>query len=263
MNSVLTIAGSDSSGGAGIQADIKTISAHRLYASSVITAVTAQNTLGVQSVYQLPPDIVAAQIDSVCSDIPPDAVKIGMLGTDAVAEVVAQKLEQYKVRHVVIDPVLVSTSGRRLLDKEAERILTDRLFPLAELITPNLAEASVLHDALACTECAVLVKGGHDPDSADDVLYGSGRLLAESPSEVEGIFRFRGRHIENTNTHGTGCTLSSAAACRLAQGYTLQESIRLAKEYITGAIAAGLAVGHGRGPLDHFWNMQDAAYSRR
>jgi hydroxymethylpyrimidine/phosphomethylpyrimidine kinase len=255
MKSVLTIAGSDSSGGAGIQADIKTISAHRLYAASVITAVTAQNTLGVQAVFPLPPDVVAAQLDSVCSDIPPDAVKIGMLDTAEIAEVVAGKLEQYHVRHVVLDPVLVSTSGRVLLDTDAVRILTDRLFPLAELITPNLDESAVLHDALVRTECAVLVKGGHNPDSADDVLYESGRLLSCCESESRGIHTFPGVRIANKNTHGTGCTLSSAAACRLAQGYTLEESILLAKQYVTGAIAANLTVGHGRGPLDQFWKM--------
>ncbi len=255
MKCVLTIAGSDSSGGAGIQADIKTISAHRLYAESVITAVTAQNTLGVQAVFPLPPDVVAAQLDSVCSDIFPDAVKIGMLATAEIAETVALKLEQYHVHHVVLDPVLVSTSGRLLLDTDAVRILTDRLFPLAELITPNLDEAAVLHDALTRTDCAVLVKGGHSPDSADDVLYESGRLLSCCASESRGIHTFPGVRIANKNTHGTGCTLSSAAACRLAQGYTLEESVLLAKQYVTGAIAAGLTVGYGRGPLDQFWKM--------
>ncbi|MCK9169927.1 MAG: bifunctional hydroxymethylpyrimidine kinase/phosphomethylpyrimidine kinase [Treponema sp.] len=253
MKCVLTIAGSDSSGGAGIQADIKTICAHRLYAASVITAVTAQNTLGVQSVYPLPPDVVAAQLDSVCSDIPPDAVKIGMLATAEIAETAARMLEHYNVRHVVLDPVLVSTSGRLLLDKDAVRVLTDRLFPLAELITPNLDEAAVLHDALVRTGCAVLVKGGHNPDSADDVLYESGRLMENSPAGCSGIHTFSGGRIANPNTHGTGCTLASAAACRLAQGHTIMESVLLAKQYITGAIAAGLTVGHGRGPLDQFW----------
>ncbi|MFA6856945.1 MAG: bifunctional hydroxymethylpyrimidine kinase/phosphomethylpyrimidine kinase [Treponema sp.] len=253
MKSVLTVAGSDSSGGAGIQADIKTISAHRLYATSVITAVTAQNTFGVQSVYPLPPEVVAAQFDSVCSDIHPDAVKIGMLATAQIAETVARKLEQYNVRHVVLDPVLVSTSGRLLLDKDAVRILTDRLFPLAELITPNLDEAAVLRDALVRAECAVLVKGGHDPDSANDVLYESGRLMADCSASSSGIHTYPGVRIANPNTHGTGCTLSSAAACRLAQGHTLKKSVLLAKQYVTGAIAAGLSVGHGRGPLDQFW----------
>lgn len=257
MKSVLTIAGSDSSGGAGIQADIKTISAHRLYAASVITAVTAQNTLGVQLVFPLPAAVVAAQLDSVCSDIPPDAVKIGMLATAEIAETVARKLEQYGVRRVVLDPVLVSTSGRRLLDEAAVRIMTERLFPLAELITPNLDEAAVLHDALVRTECAVLVKGGHNSNSADDVLYESGRLLTEHAAGNPGIHTFRGERIANRNTHGTGCTLSSAVACRFAQGHTLEESVLLAKQYVTGAIAAGLAVGHGRGPLDQFWDMAE------
>jgi hydroxymethylpyrimidine/phosphomethylpyrimidine kinase len=179
-----------------------------------------------------------------------------MLATAEIAEIVARKIEQYHLRHIVLDPVLVSTSGRRLLDEEAVCVMTDRLFPLAELITPNLGEAAVLHDALVRTECAVLVKGGHNPGSADDVLYESGRFMADCPAGCSGVHTFRGVRIANPNTHGTGCTLSSAAACRLAQGYTLKESVLLAKQYVTGAIAAGLTVGHGRGPLDQFWKMQ-------
>ena len=246
MKKILTIAGSDCSGGAGIQADIKTICAHKQYAMSVITAVTAQNTLGVQAVFPVPPAIVAAQIESVFSDIVPDAVKIGMVCSAETAGVIADELEKYKPVHIVLDPVLASTSGTSFLPAEAVSIMTERLFPLSELITPNIPEFEILKNYVQSNTGRVLIKGGHSENTADDILYTDGII-----SEI-----FRGNRISNKNTHGTGCTLSSAIACNLAEGYTVSESISRAKEYITGAINAQMKIGHGRGPLNHFWQNQ-------
>lgn len=253
---VLTIAGSDCSGGAGIQADIKTIGAHGAYAMSVITALTAQNTVGVAAVQEVPPDFVAAQLDAVFTDIFPDAVKIGMVSSAAAAEVIADKLVQYGARHIVLDPVMVATSGGKLMQDGAAQAVLQRLFPLAEVVTPNLAEAAALagenavtdpegmHSAAlalsAKTGGGVLIKGGHKDGDAADLLY----LRGES-------FWFAGPHIDNPNTHGTGCTLSSAIACNLANGCTVQRSVFFAKRYVTHTIAAMLDLGHGRGPLDH------------
>ena len=252
---VLSVAGSDCSGGAGIQADLKTIEAYGLYGMSVITAVTAQNTCGVQGIYPVPPEIVAQQMDSVCTDIFPDAIKIGMLCSAQTAHVVAEKLKQYHGCHIVIDPVLISTSGCRLLTDDGIRVLTEELFPLAELITPNIPEADVLRGVLTCTECAVLVKGGHSINSADDILFESGRDMQYPYMEAgPAAYCFHGTRIDNPDTHGTGCTLSSAIACGRAQNLSLWESVRRAKEYVTGAIGANLHIGHGRGPLDHTWN---------
>ena len=255
MKKVLTIAGSDCSGGAGIQADIKTITAHKLYAMSAITALTAQNTTGVSGILEVSPDFVGAQLDSIFQDIFPDAVKIGMVSSAEIIEVIADKLTAYKAKNIVVDPVMISTSGSRLICEDAMHALTTKLLPLADLITPNIPEASVLcgfpiHNAddmiRAAAEIsksysgAILLKGGHLVNDATDLLYKNGTAQW-----------FCAERIENPNTHGTGCTLSSAIACELATGHTLDDSIRRAKEYLTGAISAMLNLGSGSGPLDH------------
>ena len=240
LKTVLTIAGSDSSGGAGIQADIKAITMNGVYASSVITALTAQNTTGVYGIQETPADFIAAQMDAVFSDIFPDAVKIGMLPSPDAMKCVASRLRQYKPAHIVLDPVMVSTSGHRLMDPEAEITLKEELFPLAELITPNIPEAEVLtglpitDDASmerACYElyarfhCAILLKSGHRNDHANDLLYTGQKALW-----------IHGERIDNPNSHGTGCTLSSTIAANLAKGYTLEDAVKKAKEYLTEAL---------------------------
>ena len=255
MKTILTIAGSDCSGGAGIQADIKTIMAHGAYAMSVITALTAQNTTGVLGVVKVEPDFIEKQMDAVFTDIPPDAVKIGMIADQASVRVISRKLQQYKPRYVVIDPVFASTSGVSLMEKMAFRQAEEELYPLASLLTPNIPEAEVLSsitikdaDSMRCAAkviaqrfgCAVLCKGGHLTDTADDLLYNGGKY-----------HWFRQQHIENPNTHGTGCTMSSAIACCLADGMQMLEAVGHAKKYLTGAIADGLNLGHGIGPLNH------------
>jgi hydroxymethylpyrimidine/phosphomethylpyrimidine kinase len=255
MLRVLAIAGSDPSGGAGIQADIKTITMHHVYAMAAITALTAQNTTGVFAVEETSGGLVAAQIDAVFADIVPHAVKVGMLASAEIVTVVADRLKHYGARNVVVDPVMVSTSGGRLLNDDALEALVGLLFPLARVITPNIPEAEVLvghriSDEAAMAEaaeaigrradCAVLVKGGHGTHDASDVLYDNGRL-----------HWLRAERIDNPNTHGTGCTLSSAIACGLAAGLPLCEAVRRAKEYLVGAIAAQLDLGAGSGPLDH------------
>jgi len=256
----LTIAGSDSGGGAGIQADLKTFSALGVYGASVITALTAQNTLGVRAIHAAPPDFVAAQLDAVAEDLRIDAVKIGMLGSPAVIEAVAAGLERYRPPAVVLDPVMVAKSGDRLLAEEAIGALRQRLLPLATVVTPNLPEAAVLlGEASAASEAemlaqgprlralgapAVLLKGGHleGPQSTDFLFSGSGALRFESP------------RVATRNTHGTGCTLSSAIAALLARGRALADAVRDAKAYLDGALAAAdtLGVGAGRGPVHHF-----------
>ena len=261
MKSVLTIAGSDSSGGAGIQADIKTIAAHHLFAQSAITALTAQNTTGVYGVFDVPPGFVAQQIDVVFDDIRPDAVKIGMVSSAAIVEAIADALVRNGARNIVVDPVMVATSGSNLATDEAVVVLREKLMPLATVITPNIPEAEVLFGepiegadtqeraAIAIAEAigvAVLVKGGHGTDDANDALARSG---------CPDVTWFHGKRIDNPNTHGTGCTLSSAIACGLAQGASLEESVRQAKEYISGALAAQLDLGRGSGPLDHMWRQ--------
>lgn len=260
MEAVLSIAGSDSSGGAGIQADIKTITAHGLFAETAITALTAQNTLGVRGVMEVDPAFVAAQIDAVFEDIPPAAVKIGMVSSAAIIEVIADRLRAYRARNIVVDPVMVATSGARLIDENAADALVNTFMPLANVLTPNMPEASVLcgfevidsasMERAACKlaqvgECAVLVKGGHRSDVADDVL-------ALSDGEVLWL---RGTRINTNNTHGTGCTLSSAIACGLARGLSVEEAVRAAKDYVRGALAAGLDLGKGSGPLNHMYQM--------
>jgi hydroxymethylpyrimidine/phosphomethylpyrimidine kinase len=255
MKKVLTIAGSDCSGGAGIQADIKTIAAHRMYGMSVITALTAQNTTGVYGVMEVEPEFVSKQIDCVFSDIRPDAVKIGMVSNAEIIENIADRLEEYGAENIVVDPVMVSTSGSRLLENSAREILIKRLFPLADVVTPNLLEAEDLcgfkiqweEDMIRAAEIifsmvngSVLIKGGHLRENADDLLYTGSRF-----------FWYRSERIDNPNTHGTGCTLSSAIACNLAAGNNMEESVRKGKAYITGALKAGLDLGRGSGPIDH------------
>lgn len=255
MKKVLTIAGSDCSGGAGIQADIKTITVHKMYAMSVITALTAQNTTGVYGIEDASKEFVCKQIDCVFKDIEPDAVKIGMVSNSKIIEAIAEKLSYYNARNIVLDPVMVSTSGSKLICDEAINTLVKKLMPLARVITPNTREAEVLcgfkvenkEDMIKAAKeisknlnVSVLVKGGHLSDDAIDILYENGK-----------ISYFTSERIDNPNTHGTGCTLSSAIACNLARGESLEDSIRNAKEYLTGAIKAKLDIGEGRGPLEH------------
>lgn len=258
MKTVLTIAGSDSSGGAGIQADIKTILAHKLYATSAVTALTAQNTLGVYEVSESTPEFLEAQLKSVFEDIMPDAVKIGMVSSAGLISCIAEMLKKYRPCNVVLDPVMVSTSGKSLLAPQAVEALREELLPLVDLLTPNIPEAELLSGrringgtdreeaAGRIAEqfhCAVLIKGGHDGDKADDLLFHEGKSVW-----------YPGERLKSSNTHGTGCTLSSAIACRLAEGKTLEESVGMAKKYLTGAIWAGLNLGRGNGPLDHgYW----------
>ena len=260
MKTALTIAGSDSSGGAGIQADIKTMSAHGVYAMSAITALTAQNTTGVTDILDSTPAFLSAQLDAVFTDIFPDAVKIGMVSSSELISVIAQKLRQYGARHIVVDPVMVATSGSRLLQENAVQALKTELLPLAEVATPNIPEAEILAEMPICSpedmeraaelisrryHCAVLCKGGHDLNDANDLLWkdGTGRW-------------FKGRRINNPNTHGTGCTLSSAIASNLAKGMDLEEAVRRAKDYISGALGAMLDLGHGRGPMNHLFDLK-------
>lgn len=260
MRSVLSIAGSDSIGGAGIQADIKTISFLGKYAMTAITAVTAQNTMGVSGAAVMDPSFVAEQIDRVFDDIRPDSVKIGMIPNGAVARAVAERLVEHRAQNIVLDPVMVATSSARLMDEGAVGDLKSALMPIASVITPNITEAEVLSGReiadrrdmeAAAREIsswyggAILIKGGHLPDSADDLLWHDG--------EARWI---EGRRVDNPNTHGTGCTLSSAVACGLADGLSLVESVVCAKRYITGAISAMLDIGRGRGPLDHMWELR-------
>ena len=253
---VLSIAGSDSSGGAGIQADLKTMMANGVYGMSAITALTAQNTTGVAAVSEVTPEFLAAQIDAVFTDIRPDAVKIGMVSSAALIKVIAEKLQEYQALNVVVDPVMVATSGAKLIDESAVAALQTELFPLAALITPNLPELQVIADtninneaAMANTAVAVsqrlnvnvLGKGGHFGDEANDVL-----AMTDGSSQW-----FKGQRIDNPNTHGTGCTLSSAIAANLAKGYALEDAIWLAKDYLTGALLDGMNLGKGSGPLNH------------
>ena len=259
MKTALTIAGSDSCGGAGIQADLKTMTLNGVFAMSAVTALTAQNTTGVRAISEVSPEFLAAQLDAVFEDIFPDAVKIGMVSSSQLIEVIAERLAFYGAKKVVVDPVMVSTSGSRLLRDDALRSLTDRLFPLADLVTPNVPEAQILsgekitdaRDMERAAElirsrfgCAVLLKGGHRVCDADDLLV------------ADGVREWiRGRRIENPNTHGTGCTLSSAVAANLAKGFGLFESVVRAKEFVSGALSAMLDLGKGSGPMDHAFDL--------
>ena len=260
MKTALTIAGSDSSGGAGIQADIKTMTANGVYAMSAITALTAQNTVGVYGILEVTPEFLANQLDCIFTDIRPDAVKTGMVSSSALIEVIAQKLTQYKAKNLVIDPVMVATSGAKLISDEAIETLKGKLLGLATLITPNIPEAQVLSGmdirtaedmeraAKAIYEaygCAVLCKGGHQLNDANDLLYSK-----------EGARWYHGRRIANPNTHGTGCTLSSAIASNLAKGYSLDEAVERAKAYISGALASMLDLGKGSGPMNHMFDLK-------
>ena len=260
MKTALTIAGSDSCGGAGIQADIKTMTANGVYAMSAITALTAQNTTGVTDILESTPHFLAEQLDAVFTDITPDAVKIGMVSSAELIETIAAKLKQYGAKHIVVDPVMVATSGSKLLRDDAVSALCANLLPMAEVLTPNIPEAEILADmpiknaadmekaAQTISEkygCAVLCKGGHQINDADDLLWRSGC----------GKW-FRGKRIPNPNTHGTGCTLSSAIAANLAKGYDLDRSVERAKAYISGALAAMLDLGRGSGPMNHMFDLK-------
>ena len=260
MKTALTIAGTDPSGGAGIQADIKTMTAHGVYAMSAVTALTAQNTTGVTGIMEVTPEFLREQIDDIFTDIYPDAVKIGMVSSSRLIEVIAERLAHYGAANIVVDPVMVATSGARLIGEEAVDTLKERLLPMATVLTPNIPEAEVLSGMDVRTAedmeraaaligdtygCAVLVKGGHQLNDANDLLYRGGRLKW-----------FRGKRIHNPNTHGTGCTLSSAIAANLAKGYDLDRSVERAKAYISGALAAMLDLGRGSGPMNHMFDLK-------
>ena len=260
MKTALTIAGSDSSGGAGIQADIKTMTANGVFATCAVTALTAQNTTGVTDILESTPHFLAEQLDAVFTDIAPDAVKIGMVSSAALIAVIAEKLRRYGAERVVVDPVMVATSGAKLLRDDAIQALTSQLLPLATVLTPNIPEAEILSgrpitdaagmEAAARTisqlyGCAVLCKGGHQINDADDLLWRSGT----------GKW-FHGKRIANPNTHGTGCTLSSAIASNLAKGCDLDTSVERAKAYISGCLSAMLDLGHGSGPMDHMFALK-------
>lgn len=261
MRTALTIAGTDPSGGAGIQADIKTMTANGVFALTAVTALVAQNTTGVTSIQESTPDFLAQQLDCVFTDIFPDAVKTGMVSSVPLIEVIADKLTQYRARNIVVDPVMVATSGDRLISEDALETLKRRLLPLATVLTPNIPEAEILsglevrtpEDMSAAARaigetygCAVLCKGGHQVNDANDLLW--------QPGGAE--LWLRARRVDNPNTHGTGCTLSSAIASNLAKGCDLETAIRRAKEYIFGALSAMLDLGRGSGPMDHMWDLR-------
>ena len=261
MKTALTIAGSDCSGGAGIQADIKTMTMNGVYAMSAITALTAQNTTGVRKIQESTPEFLEQQIDAVFEDIFPDAVKIGMVSSSEIVCVIADRLKYHKAKNIVVDPVMVATSGSSLMKTDAVKTLIDVLLPIATLITPNVPEAEVLsglsienkEDMQTAAKtigdkysCAVLLKGGHSINDANDLLYANGEFKW-----------FYGKRIDNPNTHGTGCTLSSAIAANLAKGFNVSDSVRKAKEYISDALAAGLDLGQGSGPLMHNFDLKE------
>ena len=260
MKTALTIAGSDCSGGAGIQADLKTMTMNGVYAMSAITALTAQNTTGVRAIQESTPDFLKQQIDAVFEDIYPDAVKIGMVASGDLIRVIANRLKYYDARNVVVDPVMVATSGSALMKNDAVQTLIEELLPLAVLVTPNIPEAQILSEMIIETKedmltaakkigdsyhCSVLLKGGHSVNDANDLLYANKELIW-----------FEGKRINNPNTHGTGCTLSSAIASNIAKGFTLSEAVQRAKDYISGALAAMLDLGKGSGPMNHAFNLQ-------
>ena len=259
MKTALSIAGSDSGGGAGIQADIKTMTLNGVYAMSAVTALTAQNTTGVRAILESDPEFLAAQLDAVFEDIFPDAVKIGMVSSSELIRVISERLRFYKAKNIVVDPVMVATSGAQLMKDDAADTLCSELIPLASVITPNIPEAQILSGCSIETAedmekaarriysdhgCAVLLKGGHSINDANDLLCADG-----------GIEWFTGKRIDNPNTHGTGCTLSSAIAANLAKGHSLAESVRLAKDYLSGALSAMLDLGKGSGPMDHAFDL--------
>lgn len=259
MKTALTIAGSDSSGGAGIQADIKTMLANGVYGMSAIAALTAQNTVGVTGIMEVTPEFLGEQLDNIFTDIRPDAVKIGMVPKRALIEVIAERLKKYRAENVVVDPVMVSTSGARLIGEDAVCALKEYLLPTALILTPNIPEAEILSgDKIRTKEdmvtaakwisgrysCAVLLKGGHSLNDANDLLCRNGSVRW-----------FNGKKIDNPNTHGTGCTLSSAIASNLAKGSDLEWAVERAKAYLSGALSAMLDLGKGRGPMDHGFDL--------
>lgn len=263
-HTVLTIAGSDSGGGAGIQADIKAISALGCYASSAITAITVQNTIGVKQVHALPIEAIEGQIEAVLSDIGADSVKIGMLHSSEVINCIAKELRHHKVKNIVLDTVMVSTSGHRLIEESAIQTLIKELIPLATVITPNIPEAEILlGEKITCQDdlqsaaqklatqynVSVLLKAGHlENKQLTDYFYNYG---------TKDFLKLTSKRTETPNTHGTGCTLSSAIAAMLAKGCNIEEAIKKAKEYLAGAIIEGAKyeIGHGHGPVCHFWNL--------
>ena len=260
MKTALTIAGSDCSGGAGIQADLKTMTMNGVYAMSVITALTAQNTTGVRAIQETTPDFLKQQLDAIFEDIYPDAVKIGMVASSELICVIAERLRFYNAKNIVVDPVMVATSGSALIKNDAVETMIKELLPIASLVTPNIPEAQILsglkienkEDMTAAAKvigdtyrCAVLLKGGHSINDANDLLYADGEMIW-----------FEGKRIDNPNTHGTGCTLSSAIAANLAKGCSLAESVQSAKNYISGALAAMLDLGKGSGPMDHAFALR-------
>lgn len=259
MKTALSIAGSDCSGGAGIQADLKTMTLNGVYAMSVVTALTAQNTMGVTGILEVDPPFLQKQLDAVFTDIPPDAVKVGMVASGALIETIAQRLRFYHAEQIVVDPVMVATSGAALIDQQAVAVLKAQLLPLATVVTPNIPEAEVLSGIRIRSQqemeeaarrinqdygCAVLCKGGHSLDHANDLLYTQGNATW-----------FYGQRIQTSNTHGTGCTLSSAIAANLAKGDSLQEAVGRAKAYLSGALGAMLDLGQGSGPVDHAFDL--------
>ena len=264
MKTALTIAGSDSSGGAGIQADLKTFLANGVYGMSAITALTAQNTCGVRSVMNSTAEFLADQIDAIFEDIFPDAVKIGMVSSAELIEIIADKLKFYGAKNIVVDPVMVATSGAKLINDNAVKNLETKLFPIAKIITPNIPELETIsaqkisspHDMEIAAQkifnkygCAVLAKGGHGFNDANDYLFdGAGQW-------------FNGQRVDTQNTHGTGCTLSSAIAANLAKGYDLKESVGRAKTYLTGALSTDLNLGKGSGPLNHGFNLRGCDFN--
>ncbi len=260
LKTALTIAGSDCSGGAGIQADLKTMTMNGVYAMSAITALTAQNTTGVRAIQESSPEFLKQQLDAIFEDIYPDAVKIGMVSSCELIRVIADRLRYYDAKNVVVDPVMVATSGYALMKTDAVQTLVEELFPLSALVTPNVPEAEILsgltietkEDMMTAAKqigdnyhCAVLLKGGHSVNDANDLLYTNGELIW-----------FEGKRINNPNTHGTGCTLSSAIAANLAKGFTLAESVQRAKDYISDALSAQLDLGRGAGPMNHSFDLQ-------
>lgn len=260
MKTALSIAGTDPTGGAGIQADIKTMSANGVFAMTAVTALVAQNTTGVTAISNSTPDFLAAQLDAVFTDIYPDAIKIGMVSSAELIHVIADKLKQYQAHHIVVDPVMVTTSGSSLLESEALETLKQELLPLAEVITPNIPEAEILYGKTIQSpadmetaaqlisdsyHCSVLLKGGHDLNDANDLLWNDNARRW-----------FYGQRINNPNTHGTGCTLSSAIAANLAKGMNLEDAIAQAKEYISGALSAMLNLGKGKGPMNHLFDLK-------
>lgn len=260
LKTALTIAGSDCSGGAGIQADLKTMTMNGVYAMSAVTALTAQNTTGVRSIQESTPEFLKEQLDAVFEDIVPDAVKIGMVSSSQLIRVIGERLRAHDAKNIVVDPVMVATSGSSLMKSDAVETLIEELFPMAVLVTPNISEGEVLSgmeirsaaDMTAAAEkigdaygCGVLLKGGHNVNDANDLLYAGGKMTW-----------FEGKRIDNPNTHGTGCTLSSAIAANLAKGFPLEEAVRRAKAYISEALAAQLDLGRGSGPLMHNFDLQ-------